>query len=226
MRVTSSQTIYERIKDDIIYLRRKPGEELNIQALSDEMSVSRSPVRDALMLLQSEALVNMYPQRGCWVSLIDLNRVNEERLLRLSLEKCVLEHLENKLKPSDIARIEYFIALQKEAVETDDSKGFYGSDDDMHHVYFKAAGLDSFWSLWMRETGNYRRIRLLSVDTAGSSDKSIEQHEAILDAFKRNDFNDALKTITEHIMKLNYEKDAIVKLHPDYFIEGENETDK
>ena len=122
MRVTSSQTIYQKIKDDIIYLRRKPGDELYIQALSEEMRVSRSPVRDALMLLQSEGLVNMYPQRGCWVSLIDLDKIDEQQLLRLYLEKCVLEHIDGKLKPSDIAGIEYFIALQKEAVEKKDSQ--------------------------------------------------------------------------------------------------------
>ncbi len=218
MRVTSSQTIYQKIKDDIIYLRRKPGDELNIQALSEEMRVSRSPVRDALMLLQSEGLVNMYPQRGCWVSLIDLDKIDEQQLLRLYLEKCVLEHIDGKLKPSDIAGIEYFIALQKEAVEKKDSQSYYTADDDMHHVYFNAAGFDNFWSIWMRETGNYRRIRLLSFDAEGSSDKSIEQHEEILDAFKRNDFEAASRIIGEHVTKLNYEKDAIIKQHPDYFI--------
>lgn len=220
MRRTSSQRIYEQIREDIIYLRRKPGEELNIQLLSEEMAVSRSPVRDALMLLQNEALVNMYPQRGCWVSLIDLSKVAVERLLRLSLERCVLEQLEDKLKPSDIAGIEYFIALQKEALEKNDSKGFYSADDDMHHVYFNAAGLDCFWKLWVRETVNYRRVRLLSFDTKGIAEINIKQHESILDSFRKKDFNNALKTINEHVMKLNYEKDAIIKQHPDYFTEG------
>ncbi len=226
MRRTTSQDIYEKIKDDIIYLRRKPGEELNIQALSEEMSVSRSPIRDALMLLQSESLVNMLPQRGCWVSLIDLDRVDEERLLRLSLEKCVLERLDGRLKHSDIASIEYYIALQKEAVETKDSQGFYSADDDMHHVYFEAAGLNNFWTLWIRETGNYRRVRLLSFDANGSAETNIAQHQALLEAFKRSNFNSALEIISEHIMKLNYEKDAIVKQHRDYFVEVNNEINK
>ena len=226
MRITSSQRIYEEIREDILYLRRKPGEELNIQLLSEELSVSRSPVRDAFMLLQNEALVNVYPQRGCWVSLIDLEKVSTERLLRLSLERCVLEHLDGKLRQSDIAGIEYFIALQKEALEKNDRKGFYSSDDDMHHVYFKAAGLDSFWHLWVRETANYRRVRLLSFDAKGIAETNIKQHEEILDAFKKKDFVKALEIMNEHVMKLNYEKDAIIKQHPDYFTEGKNETIK
>lgn len=220
MRQTSSQSIYDSIQDDIIYMRRKPGDELNIKDLALEMNVSRSPVRDALMLLQSEALVDMLPQRGCWVSLIDLNKVEEERLLRLALERCVFERLPSRLKNSDLASIEYFIALQRESLEKHDSQGFYSSDDEMHHVYFKAAGLENFWSLWIKETGNYRRIRLLSFDSDGSTESNIEQHELLLDALKQSDFQNALSIIEEHVMKLNYEKDDIVRKHPDYFKRG------
>lgn len=218
MRTTSSQTIYSVIKDDIIYLRRKPGEELNIKLLSEQMEVSRSPVRDALMILQNEALVEMLPQRGCWVSLIDINRAKEERLLRLALERCVLEQLPGALKKSDLMQIGYYITLQRESLEKNDSQGFYDSDDEMHHVYFNASGLENFWKLWMRETGNYRRVRLLSFDANGSAEKSIMQHEELLRAFESEDFKLASDILREHIMKLDSEKDAIISKHPEYFM--------
>lgn len=218
MRQTSSQIIYNIIKDDIIYLRRKPGEELNIKTLSEEMEVSRSPVRDALMILQNEALVDMIPQRGCWVSLINLDRVDEERLLRLTLERCVCEHLSGKLKKSDIAKIQYCIQVQRESLEKGDMQNFYAYDDEMHHVYFKASGLENFWNLWIRETGNYRRVRLLSFDAEGSAESNIQQHEELLDAFEREDFKRAYDILSEHIMKLDYEKNEIIKHHSDYFL--------
>lgn len=220
IRKTSSQLIYQRIKDDIIYLRLKPGEEISIQTLAEDMEVSRSPVRDALMKLQSEALVDMLPQRGCWVSKIDLARVDEERLLRISLEKSVLEKYCKNVKASDIARLVYYIELQKEAVESGNSIDFYSADDSMHQVYFEAAGLDRFWDLLMRETGNYRRIRLLSFDSEGIAKKNIEQHIKLVDALNYRNFDKALEIITSHISKLLNEKDAIVMEHPDYFIKG------
>lgn len=220
MRRTASQEIYERIKDDIIFLRRKPGEELNMQALSEEFSISRSPIRDALMLLASESLVDMYPQRGCWVSRIDMAKVDIERLLRISLEKCVLENINGRIGATELAAMEYYIALQKEAIKNNDSAAFYSYDDEMHHVYFEATGLDSFWKLWIRETGNYRRIRLLSFKAEGSTDANIEQHEKILEAFRKKDFDSAWRIIDEHILKLDYEKEDIVRLYPEYFIGG------
>lgn len=220
IRKTSSQLIYESIKDDIIFLRMKPGEEISIQALSEKLEVSRSPIRDALMKLQSEALVDMLPQRGCWVSKIDLDRVKEERLLRVALERSVLESFNTPIKESEIAKLEYFLALQKEAVEEGNSMAFYSADDSMHAVYFEVAGLTRFWELLMKETGNYRRIRLLSFDAEGVARKNIDQHQALVAALAKGDFADASKIIGEHLAKLSFEKDAIVKEHPDYFVRG------
>ena len=117
MRRTSSETIYDTLKDEIIFLKRKPGEEIDQDEISRRFDVSRSPVRDALMRLRSDALVVMRPQRGCWVSRIDLGRVDDECFFRLALEKSVIERYKMFMKPSDITRLEYFIALQKEAME-------------------------------------------------------------------------------------------------------------
>ena len=89
MRRTSSETIYDTLKDEIIFLKRKPGEEIDQDEISRRFDVSRSPVRDALMRLRSDALVVMRPQRGCWVSRIDLSRVDDECFFRLALEKSV-----------------------------------------------------------------------------------------------------------------------------------------
>ena len=69
MRQTSSEAIYDELKDQIIFLRLKPGEEISASEVSEKFDVSRSPVRDALMRLRAEGLIVMRPQRGCWVFL-------------------------------------------------------------------------------------------------------------------------------------------------------------
>ena len=111
MRRTSSETIYDELKGDIIFLRLKPGEEISQADISEKFDVSRSPVRDALMRLRSEGLVVMRPQRGCWVSRIDLSRVDDECFFRLALEKSVIDRYREYMKASDLTRLEYFIAL-------------------------------------------------------------------------------------------------------------------
>ncbi len=219
MRKTNSQTIYEKIKEDIIYLRRKPGEEINILLLSEEENVSRSPIRDALIVLQSESLVDIFPQKGSWVSKIDLERVAEERLLRFSLESCVLDSYFNHIKNSDLAKMEYYIELQKEALEKGDNIGFYSADDEMHHIFYSGAALERFWLLIKKESGNYRRIRLLSLTSRESVELNIEQHISLLNALKEKNIEKAHRVLQEHLSKLDCEEKEIVKKYPEYFKE-------
>ena len=218
MRRTSSEAIYDALKDEIIFLRRTPGEEISPQEVSDKFDVSRSPVRDALMRLRSDSLVVMRPQRGCWVSRIDLSKVEDERFFRLALEKSAIERFRDYMKSSDITRIEYFIELQTEALEAKDIVGFYNADDDMHAIFFEASGLSRIWQLILRETGNHRRMRILSMSAKDVLLLNIRQHEALLGALKAKDFSRAREIEIEHLSKLKYETDVIIESHPEYFI--------
>ena len=221
MRRTSSETIYETLKEEIIFLKRKPGEEIDQDALSEQFEVSRSPVRDALMRLSSDALVVMRPQRGCWVSRIDLDRVDDECFFRLALEKGVLERYPSFIKSSDLTKIEYFIEVQKEAAEACDSIAFYNADDDMHAVFFDSTGLMRLWQLILRETGSHRRMRILSMSAKDVLLLNIRQHEALLSALKEKDFNRARAIEIEHLSKLKYEADSLIEANTGYFITKE-----
>ena len=223
MRRTSSETIYDDLKDQIIFLRLKPGEEISQAEISENFDVSRSPVRDALMRLRSEGLVVMRPQRGCWVSKIDLSRVDDECFFRLALEKSVIDRYREYMKSSDITRLEYFIDLQKEAAEAGDTVAFYNADDDMHSIFFEASGLMRIWQLIQRETGNHRRMRILSMGSKDVLDKNIEQHEELVEALRRRDFTLAVTIETEHLSKLKYQTDVLIEEHPEYFMNRKEE---
>ena len=218
MRRTSSEAIYDTLKEEIIFLRRKPGEEIDQDEISERFEVSRSPVRDALMRLRSDALVVMRPQRGCWVSRIDLGRVDDECFFRLALEKGVLERYPSFMKSSDLTKIEYFIEVQKEAAESCDSIAFYNADDDMHAVFFDSTGRSRIWQLRLRETGNHRRMRILSMSAKDVLLLNIRQHEALLGALKAKDFSRAREIEIEHLSKLKYEVEGLIQANPGYFI--------
>lgn len=220
MRKTTGDVIYEHLRNRIISLSLKPGEELPILELSKELGVSRSPVRDALMRLQGEALVEIVPQKGCWVKAIDVERAAEERFLRASLEKSVLQRFAESMKPSAITRLEYYLQLQKEAAERRDGAAFYSSDDMMHATFFEETGLSRLWRVIERESGDYRRIRILSLDSDGIYEKNMEQHRCLIDALKNSDIEKALEIENEHLSKVVFELDGIIGKHPGYFCNG------
>ena len=220
MRRTASEDVYEALKGDILALRRKPGSEVSINEIADERGLSRSPVRDALMRLADEALIDMIAQRGCWVSLIDLERVDEERFLRHSLEKSVLSYFIDAAKDSDISKLNYFVSLQKEALKENDEIAFFSYDDQMHESIFITAGKGRIWNLISRETGHYRRMRILSFDQPGVLDLNIRQHIELIDALREKDLARALKIEGEHVFKITFEASEIIRDNPSYFKKG------
>ncbi len=89
-RITASEQIYKAMYSQIMFLELKPGEELNMQKLLKDAGVSRSPLRDALLKLQEDNLVEIFPQKGSRVTKINLKQVEVERFMRTTLELAVL----------------------------------------------------------------------------------------------------------------------------------------
>ena len=83
---------------------------------------------------------------------------------------------------------------------------------------------ERIWQIISRESGHYRRMRLLSFDQPGVLEKNIEQHVALIDALERKDLALALKIEGEHVFKLTFEAGEIIRDNPTYFKKGGNET--
>ena len=82
---------YRVLKENIMRLNLKPGESISEIELSEALNVSRTPVREAIVKLSEEKLVDVFPQRGSFVSKINLNLVEEAVFLRELCEKKILE---------------------------------------------------------------------------------------------------------------------------------------
>lgn len=98
-RGTGMQTVYELVRDDILRLRRRPGESLDEGSLEREFKVSRTPVREALIKLASEGLVHLMPNRGARVAYLDVNDIPQlfealELFQRVAYRWCALRRSE------------------------------------------------------------------------------------------------------------------------------------
>lgn len=88
--------VYEELKKNIMLMKLKPGQAMSTQEMATKLNVSRTPVREAFLRLQSEGLVEMIPQRETMVSKIDLKRVDQEKFIRESLELGVINNFLEK----------------------------------------------------------------------------------------------------------------------------------
>src|SRR5690554_2335750 len=115
-----------------MHARLEPGIRLSEQEISLKLGVSRTPVREAFINLASEGLVEILPQRGTFVTRIDLEDVRQTTFIRESLETSVLLDLCGKVIPEQIGRLRANLQEQKENSSV--PLQFYELDDEFHRM--------------------------------------------------------------------------------------------
>lgn len=214
---TIGDNVYQILRKNIINLNLIPGQAMNIKDITEELRVSRSPVRDALIRLTEEGLVDTMPQKGTAVSRIDLNRVDNEQFIRHSLEeKALLLCLKRDMSPF-MDRLRHAVAKQKECVHTDRYRDFLDYDDGFHAIFFEAADKSFSWYAIQNILGHYRRIRLMSLWDTEITENVCIQHEALLACLERQDRDGLVEMLYAHCYKLWKEEENLLKLYPDYF---------
>ena len=120
----------ETLRRRIISLQLPPGEPLSENELAQELGVSRTPVRESLILLREEGLVQVYPQIGSFVSLVDLSRVSEAQFVREAIECASLRDL--SVDAAGIAGLREILQSQREADANGDVEEFFRLDEEFH----------------------------------------------------------------------------------------------
>lgn len=215
--------VYTALREDITTLSVLPGAELSIEDLCSQYGVSRSPVRDALLRLQRDKLVDIFPQKGTRVSFLDEKTVEEERFMRKCIElgvveKCMKKERSIREKDAFVVLLESNLLVQKAALLEEDYSGFYRADDELHHLFYTEVELDNLWSIVDAHTGNDKRIRMLSYADASIIEGVSEQHRALVDAIKDGDLERVLEVERMHLEKVTREIKDFEAQYPAYFV--------
>ncbi len=210
--------VYNDLRSKILSLEMKPGTPLSFTTLRPLYNVSISPIRDALKHLENEGLVEIRPQSGTSVALIDMAKVRDERFRRLYLELGAVEKVfENGVKDQLITQWEIMIEKQLDCFNCRDTVSFLNLDNQMHRLLFQACGHEKVFDQMLATSGNYHRIRMVSYLLDDIFSNAIEQHKTILEALKSSKVEDALALERKHISKLDMETAGYRKAYPQYF---------
>jgi Transcriptional regulators len=216
--MTSGEHIYQSLRASILALEILPGQELKTEEWTERFRVSRSPVRDAFMRLNKDGLVDVFPQRGTRVSLIDLRRVREERFLRKSLEDHAIVAFLQKDCEDALKKMQGILKEQKHTEKSGDLPAFLRLDDAFHGQLFSAIEMDFCFDLIRERCVHYRRIRILTFKDPNVIPHIIAEHEALLNALKDRNVDLAASIDRRHLSKLKQEQEQLLKQFPDYFL--------
>ena len=204
---TKSHRAYAQIRADILACRHMPGTKLNIAALANELEVSLGAVREALSMLQSEALVISEPQRGYTVSPVSPKELSDITEARIAIESLCLRA---SIERGDLAwetRIVGNWHRLSRLSQTEEGRDQHLSDTwsrahaDFHSGLVGACGND--WLLRMRATlyEQSERYRRMSVPLQTETRDVPAEHKAIFEAVMARDSEQATQALETHLRK-------------------------
>lgn len=212
--------VYRILKENIMYLKLKPGQNIGEVELSEKLGVSRTPIREALVKLADETLVEVFPQKGTQVSKIDLLAVEEAFHIRKLIEKDILKKALEDFEDSSLKELEKLIYLQKGNIELNGkTEEFFAMDNQFHKCIYDRVGRQRTWIGLNYISIHYDRLRFLDADAGMNKEKIINQHIAIYEAIKNKDYEKLKNIIEEHLANFKDKLDFFKKIHPEYFNE-------
>jgi len=214
---TVSAVIHRDLRDDIVSLRRKPGEPLAEKQIAEAYGVSRTPVREAVLKLADEGLIEIFPQSGTFVARIPITALPEAIAIRRALEEATVRYAAARATRSQIAALRAILERQREREANDDHEGFHQADEAFHALVAEIAGYPGFWTLIQQVKMQVDRYRRLTLPVRGRMGVVIAEHEAIVDAIADHDPDRAVKALTAHLDDLQVTIVDAQKANPLFF---------
>lgn len=209
--------VFDTLRRDIIALALAPGAVLSRADLQDRFGLSSTPVRDALMRLQEEGLVEVFPQHATVVSPIDLQKAQQAQFLRRSLECEIVRVLALTPDRDVIERLNRFIRQQSAFAKLGEHGAFTSADQAFHRTMYESANVPDLWEVVNRQSGHIDRLRRLHLPVPGKMRDVIRDHKAILDAIAAGKPNDAQDCVRDHLSRSLGFVETLRLSHPGYF---------
>lgn len=208
----------ETLRSRIISLQLPPGEPLSENELAQELGVSRTPVRESLILLREEGLVQVFPQIGSFVSLVDLGRVSEAQFVREAIECASLRDL--AVDSAVIAGLREILQAQSDADARGNVEEFFRLDEDFHRELLRLAGHESAWAAVNSAKAHLDRARRMSLLDTRPVSTLIAQHTAVVDALEDHNMSAADSSLRLHLRAVFEDVQRIQEATPQLFSDG------
>ncbi|MGL5355897.1 MAG: GntR family transcriptional regulator [Cetobacterium sp.] len=215
---SNSVYAYKILKRNIFELNLKPGSELSEKVLGEKLGMSRTPIREALILLKHDQLIESIPQKGTFVTKISAQKVLEAKVLRVALETAAFERVLEKLDSEFIEHLRTSIRIQRIYCEGNRNYlEFHKMDNDFHKMIFEKAEIPGLWELASSGTGHYQRVRVLNAKNKISDISVVEEHEEILEALEKKDIDKLRGMLEHHLGRTLLKLKKLEAENPEYF---------
>lgn len=198
---TLRQQAYRQIKERIVCLKIRPGERLFEADLAKELEMGRTPVREAILMLENEKLVICKEKLGYIVRKLDREEAYDYFAIRQVIEDFAISLIVKGLTNKTIVELEQNIKKAKEAIEKNDFPNIIRSETEFHEILYRATNSKVFIEVISGIVDKFQWLRAIGLSAPGGAKESLDGHIRILSAYKKRDIS-AIKKMTElHIQQ-------------------------
>ncbi|PZX11699.1 DNA-binding GntR family transcriptional regulator [Palleronia aestuarii] len=194
-----------------------PGSRILRTEIATRFGVSRQPVSDACARLAEEGLIDILPQRGTFVSRIELNAVMSGRFVREAVEVEVVRNLTTERSDAMLEECARLLQEQRRQIDNPDPMPFMALDEAFHFHLAQSAGQAAAWQILQPLKTQMDRLRHLSARELPRR-LLIEQHGAIVDAIRRQDSTAADAAMRTHLRQMLDDLPELIDSHSGYFV--------
>ncbi len=194
-----SEKIAETLRDYIMKGSLKPGERLTEPKLSAMLGISRTPIREALRLLENEGFIDIYPRRGAVVSDITSKDVDEIFIIKTKLESLAARLAVENLTEADIKKM---MDINEKMVKYSESKNVVNLiklNADFHNIFIERSNNTRLIKFIESLNKQFKRVTAYSFTEAGRIKKVIEEHNNIIEAFSSRDADKVEELVDIHV---------------------------
>jgi len=200
MKTSLRDMIYEKLRERITWGMLLPGERLVEDDLAKQFKASRSPVREALRLLEAEGLITFQRNKGITVSKLSIKQVEEIYDLLLLLESFAARATSMEISETSLNHLRTIHEKLKVAAKTGNLTEWFDNNSQFHNFFFKHCGNDNLIKTVNNLKRKVHRYDYLAIGVPGDFETFVMQHEGILQGCEKKD-----GTIVERYMRLHLE---------------------
>lgn len=209
--------VLDLLREEILSLALKPGTVLSRTEMQERFKLSSTPIRDALMRLQEEGLVDIFPQHATVVTAINIDHARQAQFLRRSVELELVHQLALAPDPELIEQLRSLIRQQAAFADLREHEAFSRADQAFHQQMYIAAKVAGLWHLVRRQSGHIDRLRRLNLPVEGKMHEIVRAHTAIVDEIAAGHPVEAQEALRLHLSRSISLVDVLRDSNPEYF---------
>lgn len=219
-KVTSYQDkAYEEIKKLVMTAKLQPGQKISKNELVETLEIGDTPVREAIIRLHREGLLEVIPQSGTYVSKINLSEVYQARFVRENIEPTIFKEATELATSKQLQELEKKIKIQAIYFEDQDPQMYFNLDEEFHEYFYKMAGKEFVWEWLQLLNTALNRFRYLRLDVKELGWLNIlTEHRQILEYVTKKDYEPLNEILLKHIHTVDDDIKIVMKEFPDYFV--------